>query len=223
MLDAAYPYGACNYWKSSFLRELSNDAIDVLVDQYEDCPSPQTAIVLEHLHGAATRVALDRSAYPHREPGFNFLVTSVWTDPAASDENVEWTRRVHSVLAPFLSDRRYLNFLRAGRPRRRHRERRLRAEPHPARGAHVSLRPVRPLPPRAHALGVAVRGVNRAHGLDRVRLGRRLVLPVAPDPREAERHAARVLGAFVARRRTRPRPRARVGGGRCDPRARARA
>ena len=111
MLDAAYPYGACNYWKSSFLRELSNDAIDVLVDQYEDCPSPQTAIVLEHLHGAATRVALDRSAYPHREPGFNFLVTSVWTDPAASDENVEWTQRVHSVLAPFLSDRRYLNFL----------------------------------------------------------------------------------------------------------------
>jgi len=48
---------------------------------------------------------------PHREPGFNILITSIWTDPAETEENVEWTRDVYDAMRPFLSDRRYANYL----------------------------------------------------------------------------------------------------------------
>ena len=72
----------------------------------------------------------------------------------------------------------------------------------------MSLRPVRPLPPRAHALGVAVRGVDRAHGLDRVGLVRRAC--PAGSPSRARSGARRRPGSACssARRRTRSRRRA---------------
>ena len=40
MLDAAYPRGALNYWKSSFLSELSDSAIDTMIAAFARCPTP---------------------------------------------------------------------------------------------------------------------------------------------------------------------------------------
>jgi FAD/FMN-containing dehydrogenase len=112
-IDPAYPRSALNYWKSSFLRELTNDAIDAIVDQFATCPSPTSSFVIENLHGEVTRVPVEATAVPHREPGYNFLITSVWLDPAASDENVAWTRAAFEAVRPFTEERRYSNYLAA--------------------------------------------------------------------------------------------------------------
>jgi FAD/FMN-containing dehydrogenase len=111
LMDAAYPAGALNYWKSSFLADLTDDAIDALVEHFAAAPSPMTIVALESFHGAVTRVGLTDTAVPHREPGFNVLITSVWTDPAATEANVEWTRDLYDALRPFLADRRYVGYL----------------------------------------------------------------------------------------------------------------
>ena len=70
-----------------------------------------TAVLLEHFHGAVTRVPVDATAVPHREPGYNFAITSVWTDPATTDENVAWTGETFEAMEPFLTGRRYVNYL----------------------------------------------------------------------------------------------------------------
>ena len=57
------------YWKSSFLSELSDDAIDTLVERFALCPPPMSLIVLEDVHGEATRVPVDATAVPHRRQG----------------------------------------------------------------------------------------------------------------------------------------------------------
>jgi hypothetical protein len=62
LLDTLNPRGACNYWKSSFLAALSDDAIHTLVDCYARCPSPMSQVLLEHLHGAAVRVGASETA-----------------------------------------------------------------------------------------------------------------------------------------------------------------
>ena len=72
MLDAGFPRGALNYWKSNFMMELSDQAIDTLIAQFAACPSPMSGLVLEHMHGAATRVGIDETAFPHRREGYNF-------------------------------------------------------------------------------------------------------------------------------------------------------
>ena len=35
----------------------------------------------------------------------------MWTDPAATDANISWTRETHAALGPHLSTRRWLNYL----------------------------------------------------------------------------------------------------------------
>src|SRR2546422_3118311 len=56
LFDDAYPRGALNYWKSSFLRDLSDEAIGELIGRFAGTPSPMSAIVVERFHGALGRV-----------------------------------------------------------------------------------------------------------------------------------------------------------------------
>ena len=111
LLDAGYPTGSLNYWLSSFTRGLPDALIDAVLERFASVPSTMTAILFEHFHGAVTRVAPTDTAVPHREPGWNLLIPSVWTDPAATDANIRWTRETHTALSPHLAARRWLNYL----------------------------------------------------------------------------------------------------------------
>lgn len=111
MLDGAYPKGALNYWKSSFLAQLSDDAIDTLIACFSQCPTPMGQLLIEHMHGAATRVSPTETAYPHRAEGFNLLVLAEWMDPAENERCVAWARDTHARMQPYLGAARYMNYL----------------------------------------------------------------------------------------------------------------
>jgi FAD/FMN-containing dehydrogenase len=111
LLDAGYPAGSLNYWLSSFTRGLSDGLIDTMVDRFATVPSPMTAMLLEHFHGAVTRIPVTAAAVPHRGEGWNLLIPSVWLDPVETEANVAWTRDTHAALAPHLEERRWLNYL----------------------------------------------------------------------------------------------------------------
>jgi hypothetical protein len=68
---------------------------------------------VEEFHGAVTRVPPDATAYPHREPGFNLLLISKWTDPADTEAGIAWARETFDALSPFMADRSYTNYLTA--------------------------------------------------------------------------------------------------------------
>ena len=111
LIDAGFPKGALNYWKSSFLTELSDAAIDTMTAQFSTCPSPMSGLVVEEFHGAATRVAQTATAFPHRGRGYNFLVVSEWTDPAESAVNIAWARETYAAMQPYAASGRYVNYL----------------------------------------------------------------------------------------------------------------
>lgn len=111
MLDASYPNGALSYWKSHFLRELSDDCIDALVDRFEACEPPTAQIFIEHFHGVATRVGRTDTACALRDEGFNFVIVSQWTDPRDTDRAVAWARETYAAVRPFLGTTRYVNYL----------------------------------------------------------------------------------------------------------------
>lgn len=111
MLDAAYPKGALNYWKSSFLSKLSDDAIDTMIECFERCPTPMGQIILEHVHGAATRIGVGDTAFPHRSTGYNFLLICEWIDPEISERCIAWARETYAAMQPFVASSRYVNYL----------------------------------------------------------------------------------------------------------------
>ena len=111
ILDAGYPTGSLNYWMSSFANGLSDGLIETMIERFATVPSPMSAILLEHFHGAVCRVPVTGTAVPHREEGWNLVLPSVWMDPADTEANIAWTRETHAALGEHLTDRRWLNYL----------------------------------------------------------------------------------------------------------------
>jgi FAD/FMN-containing dehydrogenase len=111
--DWLFSKGTLNYWKSAFFSELSDDAVVTMVDAFERAPSERCVLVIEEFHGAVTRVPTEATAYPHREPGFNLLLISQWTDPAQTEAGIAWARGTFDALTPYMADRSYTNYLAA--------------------------------------------------------------------------------------------------------------
>ncbi|MGZ9073216.1 MAG: FAD-binding oxidoreductase [Rhodoplanes sp.] len=111
LLDGAFPAGNHNYWKSTFLRELSDEAIDVLVEHANRATSQLTAVVIEYYGGAASRVGVSETAFAHREAQYDVGILTQWTDPGESQRHIEWTRSLADALRPYSSGAYLLNFL----------------------------------------------------------------------------------------------------------------
>ena len=114
LMDDGFPFGLQNYWKSEFLKSLPDEAIDVLVEQFNAVPSPLTAVVLEQFGGAYSRVGAEETAFVHRDWDYNFVIISRWTDPAEAEQNIQWTRGVWQAVQPYASGGVYVNYLEAG-------------------------------------------------------------------------------------------------------------
>jgi FAD/FMN-containing dehydrogenase len=111
MLDASTPRGARNYWKSHFIDDLSDAAIDTLIDRAMRAPSPLCQLLLEHFHGKATRVPPTETAYALRSPGYNMLVLGQWANPADDAKGLAWSRDSYAAMQPHVSAKRYLNYM----------------------------------------------------------------------------------------------------------------
>ena len=111
LLDPGYPKGALNYWLSSFTTGLPDALIDTMVERFGSVPSPMSAIILEHFHGAVTRIDPTATAVPHRDAGYNLLLPSEWLDPADTDANISWTRDTYAAVSEHLAPGRWLNYL----------------------------------------------------------------------------------------------------------------
>lgn len=113
-LDDGFPPGVQNYWKSSFLRGLSDEAVDAIVDHAATVPSPLSAVVIEHFGGAMGRVDPQATAFPNRQSEYNFLIVSRWPDPADDERQIAWTRQFWQALQPSAAGGVYVNYLEGG-------------------------------------------------------------------------------------------------------------
>ena len=111
LLDASIPRGALNYWKAHFLTDLSDDCIAAIVDAFAGCPSPMCQVVVEHFHGAASRVPVQHTACATRITGFNLVIISQWMDQRDNERCISWCRDMYASLTPFLGTARYVNYL----------------------------------------------------------------------------------------------------------------
>jgi FAD/FMN-containing dehydrogenase len=104
------PPGLRNYWKSDYLAQLSDEAIDLLVEYYSSVPAPHTHVVIEHMGGAVSRVGEDETAVSHRDAPHTALILGIWGDPAQDEPVIDWVRRLWEQLRPFSSGGVYVNY-----------------------------------------------------------------------------------------------------------------
>ena len=109
--DEGFPSGRRHYWKSGWLREVTDGAIETLMRFLPQMPSCASGVGLQQLHGAASRVAPSATAFPHRAEQYDFLIGSQWSDAADSDRNLQWTRALFEAMVPHLEASVYVNNL----------------------------------------------------------------------------------------------------------------
>ncbi|MGH1426176.1 MAG: FAD-binding oxidoreductase [Pseudooceanicola sp.] len=112
MLDTTMPDGLRNYWKTTYVRDVTNGAIETLIAQFAKIPSRHTLIILEHNgDGAVTDVAESETAFAHRDIKWDLLVPSAWEDAADDNDNIAWTRGIVEAMKPHAADAVYVNYL----------------------------------------------------------------------------------------------------------------
>jgi len=109
-LFAVPPARVGSYARSSFLRDLDDAAIDVLVGR-ATAPAPPSLFFLEHLHGRVSEVGPDEAAFSHRGPGYSFAALSLWFDPAEAAASIAWVRDFFADMGPSLASGVYANYL----------------------------------------------------------------------------------------------------------------
>ena len=114
LFDATTPPGMRNYWKSSFLAALDDEAIDTAIAQFRAAPSPRSLLFIEHVGGAYARVPPEATAFGRRDGEYNLLVLGRWTDPAEDEANVRWARAAWTAMQPYATGAVYVNYLEAG-------------------------------------------------------------------------------------------------------------
>ena len=112
LLDDAFPPKTnLHYWKASFAPSMSDEGLKTLVDRMAQKPSPLTIAYFQQLHGAAARVPVSATAFAHRGYRHDFAFMAQWSDPAATDTNVQWTREAFAEMEPHLEPGVYVNNL----------------------------------------------------------------------------------------------------------------
>jgi FAD/FMN-containing dehydrogenase len=111
MFDAGTPRGSHNYWRSGYLDELSDEAIDTIIAHAGDIPFPMSQIHIHQMGGAMSRVPDGASAFGSRQAPFLMNYIALWLDPAQDDDNVAWCKRASDAMAPYTTGQRYVNFL----------------------------------------------------------------------------------------------------------------
>ena len=109
LLDSQWPPGRLYYLKSNVVRRLEEAAIDQLLKWGRTMPTPLTAIAFQQLHGAASRVRSDATAFPHRYDHHNIYIEPATDDPADAAKIVHWGRECWDAMQPFIDRAVYVN------------------------------------------------------------------------------------------------------------------
>lgn len=103
--------GARNYWKSHNFSDLSDGALETVIDFAGKLPTSQCEIFIGLIAGAANRVPADAMAYGHRDAKFVLNVHGRWDMVAEDGKVIAWAREFFKASAPFASGGAYINFM----------------------------------------------------------------------------------------------------------------
>jgi FAD/FMN-containing dehydrogenase len=110
MLDAGAPDGRNYYEKANTLPTLTDEAIDQIVAIGTTRTSPFSQLMIQHVHGAAARVAPEATAFALRFDHYVTAFVAAW-DHGPADTHIAWAREAFAATAPYATRGAYVNFL----------------------------------------------------------------------------------------------------------------
>src|ERR1700754_267706 len=111
LADQGKPDGINNYWRSTFVKELSDEVIELVVEQSNLAVSPLSMVLLQIFDGAVRNIGVADTAYSQRDAGFNVAIEAKWIEQKDSERNLGWARDFANALQPHSAKTCLVNFL----------------------------------------------------------------------------------------------------------------
>jgi hypothetical protein len=109
--DTPQGHALRRYWKGHYVRELSDEAIEALLQSRTDAPTAGLPnIGLQAYGGAIAEVPEQDTAFAFRDTAFEYVAASKWEDPAEDGKRIALARRTAAALDPFAPGQ-YVNTL----------------------------------------------------------------------------------------------------------------
>jgi len=105
----------------AWLRELSDEAIDILIQHVVpgNGPSPLIFAEVRHVGGAVARVSSQANAYGNRDASLLLQMIGMTPTPEAYSQLAQYTGQIKTRLRPYLTGGVYMNFLEGGESQER--------------------------------------------------------------------------------------------------------
>jgi len=111
LLDEDYPDGLRYYWKSTYLAELTDEVIDLMLRYNEAAPSPLSTVDIWWLGGGVADVPQDATAFWHRDKPFMLTFEANWESTEDDEANIAWAREGFAAFQELsVTGGRYGNF-----------------------------------------------------------------------------------------------------------------
>ena len=96
----------------SYLPQMPDEAVDLVLERIAAAPGPGVAIGLDHyMHGAVCRTPPEATAFELRAPGaLHVWIDSHWGDAAEGETMNRWTNETWTALQAFSGGRAYANY-----------------------------------------------------------------------------------------------------------------
>ena len=113
MFDATAPKGIHSYWRTHYLNDLTDNAIDTFIKQVSDMKnlSPFSALHIHHWEGAIKRVKQEDTAFSHRDSRFVINIVGLWMQGDEPDKHINWVKNFSDSVKQFSTGKLYLNFM----------------------------------------------------------------------------------------------------------------
>ena len=107
--DSVGGHALRRYWKGHYFRELSDDALDALLDA-AGADGFRASASIQAYGGAIGDVPAEATAFGHRDTAFELVTSARWTDPAEDEQQIAAARAFAASLEPYASGA-YVNAL----------------------------------------------------------------------------------------------------------------
>ena len=109
--DPLFPRGHLrSYWKSQYLDELSDEAIDTIAGRANDRPAPLTLVNTFHMGGAIGDLDPEATAFAERSAPYMVSIDGMWTDAGDDADKIAWVRSAWDEVRQHGTGSVYLNF-----------------------------------------------------------------------------------------------------------------
>jgi FAD/FMN-containing dehydrogenase len=111
LFDALLAPGMQWYWRSDFVTDLSDQAIELHVKYGAQLPTMLSTMHLYPINGAVHQTSTSDTAFSYRDANFAEVIAGVDPDPANNERMIRWTRDYWMALHPYSAGGGYVNMM----------------------------------------------------------------------------------------------------------------